>query len=163
MNKRKEALDIVNKFLKELGYDEIKIKTSKHMESDMENEIIYINLKEFYKPNKFDKEVHSFYSNYLKKRKVNEDISMATWAIIHELGHIIASYTYKDLDKRLEEYEILCEALRKKEFNSINDLMQAYSNLSLEQDANKVSLEVYKKHKELILNLDKDLKLLLNN
>lgn len=122
----------------------------------MLDEIIFLDIQWFNAYNtKIMKDAKILKDIYDKKHwKI--DISQGTFAILHELGHIITADTYKNLSLRFSNYRKKVEYI----MNNVSDRaegLKQYRNLTLENDADKMAYKVYQLHKEKIDEFDKQI------
>ncbi len=76
------------------------------------------------------------------------DIHLATFGLLHEIGHLVAAYDMADEDLDL----MLTNNNFSKMF--IRDL-DTYKKLEMEQDADREALAIYNKHTSLVKELDR--------
>lgn len=153
----KKYTKLVKSFLKDLGYDYVKVRNSPDMCADIENEKIFIN-SEWYKPigaleKASYKAVKKLYKEYGWKIKV----SMGTFAILHELGHVVSKPLYKDLDSELNAYTHKSIKILQKRLGMYEE-MKAYRKIRLERDADRIAYKIYKDNKDIVIKYDKQLK-----
>lgn len=156
----KKETKLVRDFLRSLGY-KVFVRSSNIMQCDMLSDTIFLDIEWFNYYNERIEQDKKTLENVYKTKGWKIDISQGTFAILHELGHILTSYDYKNLSLRFKNYQKKVEAITKENMTREQGLI-AYRNLTLENDADKMAYEVYKQHKEKIDEFDKQLIQLLN-
>jgi hypothetical protein len=143
---------IIKEYLKQIGASFVGVRCGKFdTQADMANNIIYFNPKDFEDKN-FNKIVKDYYKSLGHKIKIH----MGTYAILHELGHILSKMEIKNLDKRLEAYVNGQNNLPKR----VNDKVRFYKyrNLYIEKLADKYAYIVYKNFESQMIKFDKELR-----
>lgn len=146
----KQEIKVIKQYLKKIGANKIKVRCGKETLADMEENIIYFNLKDF-QDKKFNKIIKGYYKSIRQKIKVG----MATYGVIHELGHILSKMEIKNLYKKLEIYEKKKNNLLKLTNRKV--MFYKYRNLYIEKLADKYAYIVYKKFEKEIIKFDKTL------
>lgn len=157
MNK-KIALQLIKKFVKDLQIGcNIQVKLGDLMECEIADEIVYVDLTEFTNPDEFKKQAQEYWKQYNEQRGYKTQIHMGTWAILHEIGHIVASYDYDDLDETLENDAFARKVLEMKTYENVKDMLDIYKTLKLEIDADEMAWALYQANTEIVIDLDKKL------
>jgi hypothetical protein len=147
----KKETKIIKEYLKKIGANKIKVRCGKYeTQADMEQNIIYFNPKDF-EDKKFNKIIKGYYKSIGHKIKVE----MATYGILHELGHILSKMEIKNLYKELNAYVKGQNNLPKKANDKVR--FYKYRNLYIEKLADKYAYIVYKKFEKQSINLNKKL------
>lgn len=154
----KQETRITKELLREIGFPNVKVKAHSVMMSNMYDNKIYVDKSWFTSDTKDSKIIKKIY----KKMGWKISVSMGTFAVLHELGHVISVKMLKDLDYELKMYEknvyMLAQAglPRKQE-------MAYYRNLKLESLADKIAYTIYLMNEPVIKKYDKLLKKLLTS
>jgi hypothetical protein len=147
----KQETKMIKEFLKEIGVQNIKVRSVKNeTQCDMENKIIYFNMGDF-QDDEFNKIVKTYYNKIGHKIK----ISMATYAIFHELGHILSLVEIKNFDKTFNAYISAQNRLPKLASSKVR--FYKYRKLKLEKLADKYAYITYKKFESKAIEFDKKL------
>lgn len=149
----------IKSFLKSLGYD-VKVRKSKNMCADLLDDIIFFDKRWFTDESEHINTSRATLEKIYKRKKWQIDVSQGTFGIIHELGHILMSYTYKNLSVRIKHYKEKVEYLINADLPQEKRLVQ-YRNLTIENDADKMAYKVYKLHKEAFDQFDKEMQQLI--
>ena len=148
----KQETKIIKNFLKKIGAPQIKVRSVKFdTQADMMNNIIYFNKGDFQDDN-FNKIVKSYYKKVGYK---DIKIHMGTYAILHELGHILSKMEIKNFDRTFNAY--INGQNRLPKLASYKVRFYKYRNLRLEKLADKYAYIVYKKFENEIIKFDKKL------
>jgi hypothetical protein len=153
----KQYTKVVKSMLRDLGYNKVKVRQDNMMAADIKNSVIYID-KAWLENNNPElktakKIIKKLYKNYGWKIGV----SMTTFAILHELGHILSKDNYENIDKELESYTHKQFVLISKKLNAYLE-MKEYRNLRLERDADRIAYKIYKENKSIIKEYDQTIK-----
>jgi|688.fasta_scaffold08417_20 hypothetical protein len=147
----KKETRIIKQYLKKIGASKIKVRCGKYeTQADMEQNIIYFNPKDF-EDKKFNKIIKGYYKSIGHKIKVE----MATYGILHELGHILSKMEIKNLYKELNTYLKGKNNLPKLASDKVR--FYKYRKLHIEKLADKYAYIVYKKFEKQSINLNKKL------
>jgi hypothetical protein len=143
---------IIKEYLKEIGAVNIKVRCGKFdTQADMGNNIIYFNPKDFE-----DKNSNKIIKDYYKSIGHKIKIHMGTYAILHELGHILSKMEIKNLDKRLDAYVKGQNNLPKRANDKVR--FYKYRNLYIEKLADKYAYIIYKNFEKQSIKFDKELR-----
>jgi len=156
MKKYNAYVKLVKSMLKDLGYNFVKVKASKIMAADMENQVIFLDTEWFDKKNNEARTSHKAVKKLYKSYGWKVDVGMGTFAVLHELGHCLTAPNYEDLDKEHETYTYKQIKLAIKKLDPYNE-MKEYRKLRLEKDADITAYEIYKQNRKLIKEYDKKL------
>jgi hypothetical protein len=150
----KEYTKVVKNMLRDLGYNKVKVKQDNIMAADIENATIYLDKTYLEKNNPEIKSMARIIKKLYKSYGWKIGVSMTTFAVLHELGHVLSKDNYADLDKEMESYGHKQFILLAKKLNSYLE-MKEYRNLRLERDADRIAYKIYKKNKKIIKQYDK--------
>ena len=143
---------IIKEYLKEIGAVNVKVRSGKYeTQVDMANNTIYFNPKDFQ-----DKEFTKIVKDYYKSLGHKIKIHMGTYAILHELGHILSKMEIKNLDKRLDAYVKGQNNLPKLASPKVR--FYKYRNLYIEKLADKYAYIIYKNFEKQSIKFDKELR-----
>jgi hypothetical protein len=156
MNKINAYVKLVRQMLKELGYNFVKVHPSNIMSADMENQKIFLNKEWFDKDSEVAKTSYKAVKKLYKSYGWRVDVSMGTFAILHELGHCLTAPSYQDLDKEMNTYNHKQYKLNAKKLDPYNE-MKEYRKIKLERDADLTAYAIYKANRKLIKQYDKKL------
>jgi hypothetical protein len=148
----KQETKLIKDFFKKIGASQIRVRSvSFDTQADMANNVIYFNKKDF-QDIKFNKIIKSYY-NYIGQKDIK--VNMATYAILHELGHILSKMEIKNFDRTFNAYVNQSNRLRKIKNKKLK--FYKYRKLRLERLADKYAYIVYKKFENQIIKFDKKL------
>jgi hypothetical protein len=150
----KQYTKVVKSMLRELGYNKVKVRQDSVMAADIENATIYLDKSWLEKNNPELKSTARIIKKLYKSYGWKIGVSMTTFAVLHELGHVLSKDNYENLDKELESYNHKQFILITKRLNSYLE-MKEYRNLRLERDADRIAYKIYKKNKNIIKQYDK--------
>lgn len=156
MKKISPYVKLVRQMLKDLGYGFIKVHPSNVMCADMENQKIFLDTEWFIKDNYEAQTSHRAVKKLYKSYGWKVDVSMGTFAVLHELGHCLTAPSYEDLDKEHETYNYKQIQIILKKLNPYQE-MKEYRKIRLERDADLTAYAIYKKNRKLIKEYDKKL------
>lgn len=156
MTKTSAYVKLVRQMLKELGYAFIKIHPGKIMSADMENQKIFLDTEWFDKNNENAKTSYKAVKKLYKSYGWKVDVSMGTFAVLHELGHCLTAPSYEDLDKEMETYDYKQVKLAIKKLDPYKE-MKEYRQIRIERDADLTAYAIYKANRKLIKEYDKKL------
>jgi hypothetical protein len=143
---------IIKEYLKEIGAVNIKVRCGKYeTQVDMASNTIYFNPKDF-EDKDFNKIIKDYYKSIGHKIKIH----MGTYAILHELGHILSKMEIKNLDKRLDAYVKGQNNLPKRANDKVR--FYKYRNLYIEKLADKYAYIIYKNFEKQSIKFDKELR-----
>jgi hypothetical protein len=156
MRKYNAYVKLVKSMLKDLGYNFVKVKASKVMAADMEKQVILLDTEWFDKNNEVARTSYKAVKKLYKSYGWRVDVSMGTFAILHELGHCLTAPHYEDLDKEHETYNYQQIKLAIKRLDPYTE-MKEYRKFRLERDADLTAYAIYKTNRKLIKQYDKKL------
>lgn len=156
MRKYNAYVKLVKSMLKELGYGFVKVKASKVMAADMENQVIFLDTDWFNKNNYEAQTSYKAVKKLYKSYGWRVDVGMGTFAILHELGHCLTAPHYEDLDKEHETYTYQQAKLAIKKLEPYKE-MKEYRKIKLERHADLTAYAIYKTNRKLIKQYDKKL------
>jgi hypothetical protein len=149
---------MVKGYLKSIGFGAIRVIKHKDMEADMLNDTIRFSVAWYDKNNKELASVDKIIKNYYaKKLKHDIKISMATYGLFHELGHLISMKDYegKNFNKAFAQYKI---GVRKIKTKSQKKGLYQYRNLKMERLADKYAYAIYLLHEDSAIKFDKEMR-----
>jgi hypothetical protein len=147
---------IIKNFLKEINMKDVKVRDYGITQANMPLNTIYYNYEIQKKDTKVNAILKSYYKNILK-HKIK--VPMETYAIIHELGHLISfgkDYHAFNFIKAINNYSYNSNKLR--DIQSDKKRLYKYRNLKMERLADKYAYAIYLLHENEIIQLDKKLK-----
>jgi hypothetical protein len=148
----KQETKIIKEYLKEIGASKVRVRSVKFdTQCDMTQNIIFFNKNDF-QDKKFNRIIKSYYNTIGQK---DIKISMGTYAILHELGHILSKMEIKNFDKTFNAYIKGQNRLPKLASDKVR--FYKYRNLRLEKLADKYAYIVYKKFEKQSIKFDKKL------
>ena len=143
---------LIKDFLKKIGGEFVKVRSVKFdTQCDMDENIIYFNYQDF-QDNDFNKMCKDYYKSIGHKIKIH----MGTYAIFHELGHILSKMEIRNLDKSMNAYVKGQNELPKK--LNTKEKFYRYRNLYIEKLADKYAYVVYQKFEKEAIKFDKQLR-----
>lgn len=148
----KKETKVIKSFLKKIGAPSIRVRSVDFdTQVDMNENIIFFNKKDFqdYKINKI---IKGYYKSIGQK---DIKVHMGTYAIFHELGHILSKMEINNLDKTLNAYVNGSNKVGKIKNEKLR--FYKYRNLRLEKLADKYAYVVYKNFEKEIIKFDKKL------
>jgi hypothetical protein len=146
---------MIKGYFASIGFNGIRVLKGKNTQADMLNDTIQFSVAWYDKSNKelalTDKILKDYYA---KKLKHDIKISMATYGLFHELGHLISMKDYegKSFNKAYAQYQV---GIRKIKTKSPKKEMYAYRNLKLERLADKYAYAIYSLHEQSAIEFDK--------
>ena len=153
----KTQTKIIKDFIKELGFGKFfKVRNFYRMESDMENKIVYYDTFWF---NKYNGEIVRYNKNirkYYKQLKIKIPIHIGTFAILHEIGHLIDSYSYQNFDKKYDAYQRQVKKVYEIENLYLREV--AYKNITMEKRADINAIKILYAFPKLVRKLDRQLR-----
>jgi hypothetical protein len=95
-------------------------------------------------------------TKYYQKNQYNIKVSIATFMLFHEIGHLLSAenLTSLELKTELAEYHKKTAIIQKMSISSYDKLV-VYKNLYLEKIADKLGYEYYKKYEKEAIEFDK--------
>ena len=143
---------IIKEYLKQIGASFVGVRCGKFdTQADMANNIIYFNPKDFEDKN-FNKMVKDYYKKLGHKIKIH----MGTYAILHELGHLLSKMEIRNFEKSMNAYAKGQNDIPKK--LTAKEKFYRYRNLYIERLADKYAYVVYQKFEKEAIKFDKQLK-----
>ena len=148
----KQETKIIKEYLKKIGASFVRVRSVKHNTNcDMGNNIIYFNRQDFQDTNFND--IAKDYYNSIGQTDIK--VSMETYAVLHELGHLLSKMEIKNLDESVSNY--LQEQKELKDTDNPKENFYKYRNLYIEKLADKYAYIVYKNFENETLKLNKKL------
>jgi hypothetical protein len=150
-----KQVKMIKNYLVGIGFNNVRVLKGKNTQAEMLNNTIQFAV-EWYDENnkelvKSDKILKNYYA---KKLKHDIKISMATYGLFHELGHLVSlkDYEGKNFNKAFAQYQV---GIRKIKTNSDKKLMYQYRNLKLERLADKYAYAIYLLNENSAIEFDK--------
>jgi hypothetical protein len=149
---------MIKGYLASIGFGGVRVVKNKDTEADMLNDTIRFSVAWYDSKNKqlakVDKIIKSYYE---KKLKHDIKISMATYGLFHELGHLISlkDYEGKNFNKAYAQYQVGVSKIRTK---SEKKGLYQYRNLKMERLADKYAYAIYLLHEASAIEFDKKMK-----
>lgn len=146
---------IIKDYLKQIGFGNVRVIKSQNTQAQMLNNTIEFSIAWYDKSNKqlsmVDKIAKGYYQN-----KLNHDIkiSMATYGIFHELGHLISlkDYNEKNFNRAYGQYQA---GVRKIKTKSPRKEFYQYRQLKMERLADKYAYAIYTLNETSAIAFDK--------
>lgn len=129
---------------------EIELEEGDTFSSDTFNRVAYLGLDEFFY--KYDDE--DYHNIIMKEMGYIIDISLQTYAFLHELGHIITIDKYDNWLDVSNEYYRMNFAIVNSKMDRLSQL-RAYKKLPLELDADEWAYRHYQENKDAVMELDR--------
>lgn len=149
---------MIKRFLNEIGFGNVRVVKSKNTQAQMLNNTIEFSSQWYNSKNKelveCDKILKKYYKNKLKH---DIKISMATYSIFHELGHLISMKDFegKNFNRVYAQYRIGVNKIKSK---SEKITMYKYRNLQLEKLADKYAYAIYLLNENTAIAFDKKMR-----
>jgi hypothetical protein len=153
-----KEVKMIKEYLKEIGFGSVRVLKNKDTQADMLNDTIQFSTQWYNSKNKELKEVDKVLKKYYKEKlKHKIKISMATYSIFHELGHLISlkDYEGKNFNKAYASYQVGVKSITTK---STKKMMYQYRNLKLERLADKYAYAIYLLHEQSSIAFDKKMR-----
>jgi hypothetical protein len=153
-----KEIKMIKGYLATIGFGGVRVIKHKNLEADMLNNTIRFSVAWYDSKNKelasADKIIKGYYA---KKLKHDIKISMATYGIFHELGHLISMKDYegKNFNKAFAQYQLGVRNIKTK---SEKKGLYQYRNLKLERLADKYAYAMYLLHETSAIKFDKEMK-----
>jgi hypothetical protein len=148
----KQETKVIKTFLKKIGASKIKVRSVNiDTQADMNNNIIFFNKKDF-EDKKMNKIIKGYYNSIGHK---DIKVHMGTYAILHELGHILSKMEIKNFDKTFSAYVNGTNKVSKIKNEKVK--FYKYRNLRMEKLADKYAYLVYKMFEKQTIKFDKKL------
>lgn len=149
---------MIKRFLNEIGFGNVRVVKSQNTQAQMLNNTIEFSTQWYNSKNKETKKIDKILKGYYKN-KLNHDIkiSMATYTIFHELGHLISlkDYQGKNFNQAYAQYIIGMNKIKNK---SEKITMYKYRNLKIEKLADKYAYAIYLLNENTALAFDKKMR-----
>lgn len=148
---------MIKNYLASIGFN-VRVLKGKDTQADMRNDTIMFSTQWYNSKNKelveCDKILQKYYKNKLKH---DIKISMATYSIFHELGHLISMKDFegKNFNRVYAQYRI---GVAKIKSNSQKITMYKYRNLQLEKLADKYAYAIYLLNEKSAIEFDKKMR-----
>jgi hypothetical protein len=149
---------MIKGYLASIGFNNIRVVKNKNTEADMLNDTIRFSVAWYDSKNKqlasADRIIKGYYA---KKLKHDIKISMATYGIFHELGHLISlkDYEGKSFNRAYAQYQVGVSKIKTK---SEKKGLYQYRNLKMERLADKYAYAIYLLHETSAIKFDKEMK-----
>jgi hypothetical protein len=149
---------MIKGYLASIGFHNIRVVKNKNTEADMLNDTIRFSVAWYDSKNKeltsLDRIIKGYYA---KKLKHDIKISMATYGIFHELGHLISMKDYegKSFNRAYAQYQVGVSKIKTK---SEKKGLYQYRNLKMERLADKYAYAMYLLHEDSAIKFDKEMK-----
>lgn len=146
---------MIKDYLKQIGFGNVRVIKSQNTQAQMLNNTIEFSIAWYDKTNKemmlVDKIAKGYYQN-----KLNHDIkiSMATYGIFHELGHLISLKEYDDNNFNRAYGQYIAGVKRIKTKSPKKEFYQ-YRNLKMERLADKYAYAIYLLNETSAIAFDK--------
>ena len=153
-----KEVKMIKEYLKEIGFGKVRVLKNKDTQADMLNDTINFSTQWYNSKNKEFKEIDSILKSYYKnKLKHDIKISMATYTIFHELGHLISMKDFegKNFNRVYGQYVANVKKITTKN-KKIE--MYKYRHLQLEKLADKYAYAIYLLHEESAIAFDKKMR-----
>lgn len=149
---------MIKEYLKEIGFGSVKVKKGNDAFADMLSNTIYFDTKWYDKKNEELKLYSKAFKNYYEK-KLNHKIkiSMATYTLFHELGHLVSMKDYqgKNFNRVYGQYQKGVRAITTK---SIKKNVNQYRSLKMERLADKYAYAIYLLNENSAIKFDKEMR-----
>lgn len=148
---------MIKSYLASIGFN-VRVLKGKDTQADMRNDTIQFSTQWYNSKNKelveCDKILKKYYKNKLKH---DIKISMATYSIFHELGHLISMKDFegKNFNRVYAQYRIGVNKIKSK---SEKITMYKYRNLQLEKLADKYAYAIYLLNEKSAIEFDKKMR-----
>jgi hypothetical protein len=143
---------VIKDFLKEIGAEQIKVRSVNFdTQCDMNDNIIFFNYKDF-QDDEFNKICKDYYKSLGHKIKIH----MGTYAILHELGHLLSKMEIRNFEKSMNAYAKGQNDIPKK--LTAKEKFYRYRNLYIERLADKYAYVVYQNFEKEAIKFDKELR-----
>jgi hypothetical protein len=149
---------MIKQYLKEIGFENVRVLKGKNTQADMLNNKIQFSTQWYNSKNKELKQVDKILKVYYKnKLKHDIKISMPTYTIFHELGHLISlkDYEGKNFNQAYAQYQIGVNKIKSK---SEKIIMYKYRNLKMEKLADKYAYAIYLLNEKSAIEFDKKMR-----
>ena len=146
---------MIKKYLREIGFGNVRVKKGNDAFADMLSNTIYFDTKWYDKKNTGLKLYSKAIKNYYDK-KLNHKIkiSMASYTLFHELGHLISMKDYQDKNF-MKAYGQYTKGVNKITTKSIQKNIYQYRNLKMERLADKYAYAIYLLNENSAIAFDK--------
>jgi Zn-dependent peptidase ImmA (M78 family) len=149
---------MIKDYLKEIGFGNVRVVKGKETECDMLNNVIRFDKNWYDKKNK-NLQAHDkiFKEYYTKKLNHKIKISMATYGLFHELGHLVSlkDYEGKSFNKAYARYIVGVKNIKTK---SLKKSIYQYRNLKMERLADKYAYAIYLLNENTAIKFDKEMR-----
>lgn len=146
-NQTRTILREIEKFTHSID-PEIEVVEYKHFSSNPMTKSIFIPVDEF----KNSTPEMKIQEQVLKEIGVSLEVGVATYAILHEIGHVIT--TYDNLLLEIALYDIALKRLFKLNLDPISELRE-YKKLQLEKDADLFAFDYMKRYPAKVKELER--------
>lgn len=149
---------MIKEYLKEIGFGDVRVLKHTETEADMLNDTIRFSIEWYNSKNKTLRETDKVIKDYYKNKLQHKiKISMATYGIFHELGHLISMKDYegKNFNQAYARYRIGVSNIKTK---SIKKSIYQYRQLKMERLADKYAYAIYLLHEQSAIAFDKKMR-----
>lgn len=147
---------MIKDYLKQIGFGNVRVIKSQNTQAQMLNNTIEFSVAWYDKSNKqlalVDKIAKAYYKNKLKH---DIKISMATYGIFHELGHLVSLKDYTTDTSFNRAYGQYVAGVKKIKTKSPRKEFNEYRNLKLERLADKYAYAIYLLNEKSAIAFDK--------
>jgi hypothetical protein len=154
----KQQTKIIKHYLKKMGFDFIKVRShNRDMEADIPNGIIYLDNKWLDMKNDDESEFLQYSYKLYKSLGYKIKISMRTFAIFHELGHILSKVQYKNYGVAHYHYTLQVDKILLKKLPNEARFMEYRKSVKLEKLADQYGYIAYLAKENLAIELDNEI------
>lgn len=151
-----KQVKFIKYYLKQIGFGKVRVIKSKNTQAQMLQNTIEFSIEWYDKKNKefvlVDKIAKGYYQNKLKH---DIKISMATYGLFHELGHLVSLKDYNN-DKSFNiAYGQYTAGVKKIKTLSPKKEFHQYRQLKLERLADKYAYAIYLLNEKSAIEFDK--------
>lgn len=146
---------MIKDYLKSIGYGDIKVRNSFETYANMPIQTLYFGWSNLQKDTKTNKAIKRYYKKVLKH---DIKISMETYGIFHELGHLVSwnkDYNMFNFNKSYGNY-----AYHSHKLSYIKDdykRLSKYRQLKMERLADKYAYAIYLLNEKSAIEFDKQM------
>jgi hypothetical protein len=147
---------MIKDYLKEIGFGNVRVLKGKDTQADMLNNKIQFSTQWYNSKNKELVDCDKILQKYYRiKLKHDIKISMATYSIFHELGHLISMKDFegKNFNRVYGQYVVGVNKINKN--SSQKNVMYKYRKLQLERLADKYAYAIYLLNENSAIQFDK--------
>jgi len=149
----KQETKVIKDFLKRIGLKHIKVRSAQLTECDTTNDIIYFSMAWY--DEKSYKEHKKIYADIYKSKGYKINVSMATFTLFHEIGHILSK-----LELKTTNNDYLKAVSKLPRDKGLKTMLMAYREILDEKLADEWGYLLYKKCEKRAEVLDRELQAL---